>query len=703
MILNKIEYKNYRCFTDGSIEFIKDKLNIVIGENGAGKTEILFSIWWVLYDVDFHQITGKKNTPYALNSALYKQLEASNIYMDFTCSVTLHFEHEGRKFRAIRTKYFYKESHKVRERDSYELAYYDKNGVLSVPIRDERKYEQAINKILPKKILSGVLFDGERMRKLSSEDEQSIKAIEGIISDITNQDALNLSKVHLSDVSKKYSASLRKVAKEFNNEEMVKLLDEQKLVQESLERTHSELAKVKANLPEVRISYEEASSKLKNYGEIKVKEERRRANEERIKSIVNESNTHLQSFSTGLSSGYVLLANRLLDDVNALLQDSKAPIGLTSSAVEEIIKRNECICGESLTSSHKDHLLLLIDSLPPNNIDATIQEMVRQSRLFVSDHSKTLHRDYEQIAKDDHEIDRLKAENASISTEIGSFSVIEIQNLEIKRTHASDKLRELELSEKHYQDEIKRLTSELSKINKDIERKGNFDRVSQEYGSKIAFVEKCLTLLNQVEELNKRTALTIINEKLEKASSDLTPDYAAGRRLHITTFVEPKYRIVPYYLSELEKLKSVINSSILRARYTYLDWDDPLQREEAYIVELAVSNSTGQAKTSTLSFIKAILDYSKTQHRSGKKNDIENIVGEEKLYPLVLDAPFTELSEKTVKNVAEKLFEFNEQTIVLLDRKSYRDYEDVLSPHVGMKHELKKIPNTSVSTINRVI
>ena len=77
MKINRIKYRNYRCFLDAEVVFettASKNIALLVGPNGSGKTEMLFSFWWVLYDFDFSKLSGKTQTPYLLNSALHQTL-----------------------------------------------------------------------------------------------------------------------------------------------------------------------------------------------------------------------------------------------------------------------------------------------------------------------------------------------------------------------------------------------------------------------------------------------------------------------------------------------------------------------------------------------------------------------------------------------------------------------------------------------------
>lgn len=702
MIIKSIEYKNFRCFLDGKIEFdTKNKLNFIIGENGAGKTEVLFSFWWVLYDFDYKNLSNKKYTPYALNSRLYKELEISSTFKEHIAEVTLEFEHNNKKYRIRRTRHFAKVNNKVKEDDYVELAQYDEYGVLSIPINDPKKYERVLNTILPKKILSGILFDGERMRNLSSEDESSIKTIEGIISDITNQDAINLANSTLTEVGKAYLKKIKSIAKEQNNTELEDLINRKGQLDQYIIEFRDELTTIENAIPSLVNDLEEVSSKLSQYTEVKVKEETRRKNEDLIERLNKESTSLIQNFGSSLKFGYYLVSDNILEDVDTLINESDVPFGLTSNAVLEIIKRNKCICGEELNDDHRSHLLTLVDSLPPNNINATISEMTRQARLFKTQLIGTLQSDYTLITENDKKIHDLKIENANISTEIGTGSNLNIASLEKDRTKYSQELSEYYQKEKFLIGKIKDYKSELDQINDLITSSSKLSNSNISLNKKYDFINKCAKLLLKIEEANRLNAMRQINEYLDQAYSELSDDYSKGRRLYITRFTEPKYRIIPYYFSTFQKNQNNIREILEKDKYKKLGRIDDQTINEILIIESAESNSTGQGKVNTLSFIKALMKYSKSNRAKGKK-DLDSIMSDEKHYPLILDAPFTELSEYNLSSIAKKLKDFNEQTIVMLDKKSYEENIRFYKEEIGTVYHLIASDNLPESSIRRI-
>ena len=63
MKINYIRYHNYRCFKDLTIKFdttSTKNISLVMGVNGSGKTEMLFSFQWVLYGFNFKSMREKE-------------------------------------------------------------------------------------------------------------------------------------------------------------------------------------------------------------------------------------------------------------------------------------------------------------------------------------------------------------------------------------------------------------------------------------------------------------------------------------------------------------------------------------------------------------------------------------------------------------------------------------------------------------------
>ena len=204
MRFKKIKFDNYRCFLNGEIEFCeKDgkNINLILGNNGAGKTEVLFAFWWLLYGFNFKQLKNKEATPYALNFSLYKSIQDGE-RNSASCSVEAEIEDGDTTYIVNRTAKYEKKPTTIAVTESQSIRYYKDNYELSLPVRDEAEVNKILTRIIPKPILNGIVFDGERMKQLSSLDDSSVKAIAGVINDITNVELMEQCHLTFEQVQK---------------------------------------------------------------------------------------------------------------------------------------------------------------------------------------------------------------------------------------------------------------------------------------------------------------------------------------------------------------------------------------------------------------------------------------------------------------------------------------------------------------------
>ena len=190
MKINYIKYHNYRCFKDVTIKFdttSAKNISLVMGVNGSGKTEMLFSFQWVLYGFNFRSLREKEESPYSLNSALHHKLELDRHANSVDCWVELSFINKGTEYFIRRTETFMRIKDKVTSSEKVELSHTEANGERTIPETNKEIVEELLSRIIPKSILEGITFDGERMKKLNIYGDQSIETIKNVISLVTNK------------------------------------------------------------------------------------------------------------------------------------------------------------------------------------------------------------------------------------------------------------------------------------------------------------------------------------------------------------------------------------------------------------------------------------------------------------------------------------------------------------------------------------
>ena len=279
MKINYIKYHNYRCFEDVSVRFdtdAKKNISLVMGVIGSGKTEMLFSFQWVLYGFDFKRMREKEETPYSLNSALYHRLQTNSNANSVDCWVELSFSHQEREYIMKRTETFFCNKEKVDSKVKVSLSYTERNGEHTLPITDKQKVEDTLTRIIPKSILEGITFDGERMKKLNSADDQAKETIKGVISLVTNESLFTLCNEEIKHYSDEVSKQRQKINRDSGNFSAANLEKEIKDIEEAIEANEINLHGITKNLDKTKMKLEDISQKLYQLEEARRLEEKRK-------------------------------------------------------------------------------------------------------------------------------------------------------------------------------------------------------------------------------------------------------------------------------------------------------------------------------------------------------------------------------------------------------------------------------------------
>ncbi|MEG0314945.1 MAG: hypothetical protein RR646_06795 [Erysipelotrichaceae bacterium] len=706
MKVKSISFSNYRCFLEGKLNFTTDlehNMSVIIAPNGAGKTETLFSFWWVLYGFDFNTLRNKKDTSYALNSELYRELRKKEKGCSEECSVTLELEDKGNIHIITRSCEYKKNEKTIKFEENMKYSIQGPNGETSRPMTVKQEIEDKLQRIIPKTILNGIIFDGERMQKLSSTEKSSKAAINGVINDISNVELLERCKLNFEDCRKKYYKELKKIDKKNDNLTLAEII-------KLLEKTRNDLSiekEKKGIFSERKKSAEEAlesiSDKLSQNKEVKDIENERRMLTIQIETKEKERDSLYKKFSDSLTDCYLFSTKKLLDDVESIIENYKIPQQLTVTAVNSILdnENKKCICGRELDDEAINTLKQLIKLLPPDNINSTFDQVIRSISKVDNPKNKKIIRDiYNRIKTLETEINDHKKEIASLSNRILSIDsdgkiAKEAIQLETENNKQNQRLGEQTQLIEDCQEMIKKLENEVESLQVKTNEITSGSVITAKLNKKIQFVDKSLIALDKLKEINENKALNDVNEKISDAYSLLSEDFERGRQIRIIQYDENrKYQMVVYMRSELESiLDDWKNVGIYQNKI--LEGMTEVEIKEEAILECVDSNSTGQSKINTFAFVKAILDFS-----NNPKNNTGIEVSKE--YPLLIDAPFGDISSDNLSKSSNELHNFSKQIILLIDEEKFESLKPAFEPYICDKYRFYKINEKNYSEIERV-
>lgn len=693
MKINYIKYHNYRCFENLTITFettSQKNISLVLGMNGAGKTEMLFSFQWVLYGFDFKSMREKEETPYSLNSTLYRKLSTERHTPSIDCWVELSFTHKDIEYFIKRTETFRRENDKVVSNDKVEFSYTKSNGERTTPEKDKTIVKEMLSRIIPKSILEGITFDGERMKKLNVAD-QSKETIKNVISLVTNEKLFDLCSIELKDVRKNILSQRNAINRKLGNVSAEELEKEISNLEEMIEDFEYELIGIQKNQTKVESELEDISLRLTQLEEANNLEQQRKGLEKDLARAQKLLEQNTEAFYKRLSDGYALVTDQLVSDVKNSLENIDIPAGLTVEAVKNILKRPKCICGCEMTDDVKRVLTDMLSTLPPDNISSTILYMANQFEGEKSRAKKLLKEVFNNMRQSEYEVDRIKKDLSNISASLVENVSETVRELETRRAKLYQQKGRLEQDEERKIREQEQRKIRLKSAKKELtEVAGNDDLLSL-LNEQQDVLDLFKNAIEKIGERNSELSLMSINDYLSRSYSLLSDD--TGRRIYICQYdKKEKYRLLTYKKMDFDKkLVSWINGGQKRT----LEQEGLSEREIAEKIILegsAEGKSTGQSKINSLAFAKAILDYSnedRTDDRLKVSHD----------YPFLIDSPFTELSGDNLINVGKYINTFASQIILMADENSYGEVKTLVSPYVKSTALLQKDKEKGISYI----
>lgn len=694
-----ISFNNYRCFLNGTVYFSETankSLNLIIGQNGAGKTEFLFAFYWVLYGFDFKDLIMKESTPYALNSGLYRELEVSQHNDERSCSVEIKFKSNENEFLLKKTQVFEKKNRKILVHTESEMRHYDENGAISPPIRDINKIEHTLFSILPPHVANGIFFDGEKMKKLSTIDQHS-RVVEEVVNEITSVQIVEKSINILRNIQKEYSRNMRKLSGSAGDNALVRYSDEKVNAEQRYAENLEKFENNKRDKRDYNSELEKINSLLREVDHNKKLISER----EKLEALVEQEKDHNNSlvnndFIPELRNGYLLLLDKLFSDVESYVKKYDVPEGLTVDAVKSILNQESCICGETLEYERVENLKNLLDKLPPVNLNSQILLFASNLKTKAAETRKELRKKYKEVLESDNKINDYEDTISDLSKKILDGGSESIKDLEHKRDKATREVARIDVEQGYLEESINNVQKEILLLDEKIKNTKADSKVLKEYIDKLEFIGKSILAFENVKKYNKDKAINIINNLLYDNFQFISEDAERGFRAYVVSLDDEfKHKLIMYHEGKYEKELSNMKSSGAYDRELDKGIGSSLIEEQIKI-KIREPNSTGQGKVLALSFVQSILDYS-----SSNKNDDEFMIN--KSYPIIIDAPFTEIFGRNLDNLSRRISDFSEQVILMLSEDSYQQVKNNIEDFIGSKYFLEKnnkdVPSSDIRKV----
>lgn len=645
MLIRKIVLHNFRQYIGTQeVEFSTDpekNVTVLIGDNTAGKTTLIRAFEWILYN------KNEFSDKILLNKNVADNMQVGETQAVRGCIV---LEHNGKEYEISRKQIYTCTGSSVRASvATANILYVQPDGQTKTEIGSD--FDLNIEGILPRALSSYFFFGGERVGAISTREdiESSVKGLMGL-------DVLYNAMTHLRAVISKLKKNM-----DFSGDQ--KAQDAQKKLEAANGKKHeceAELANIEEQIEYYQAEREKYAALLRANEETAAAQRRReqldiiiKSLQERIEKDKRElvsafSRNSFAYFSLPLLKRAVMMLEKAEDETESVPE-------MTAVAIDYILKRGICICGTCISegSAAEKHLLIEKAKQPPESIGSLVRRYREQAMDYISSSDNY----YELI---ESKFSALRSDQRELG-----FRVDERERLSETLKGAKD----TSVLERQYQDADRRC--------KEYERQRR--TLTEAIGAAsrdIANLEKALEAYGRANQKNAKVALNI--------------EYAQA----VFEWVAKAYRARE--ASVRGRLEECVNSNFAKMYHgsRTISIDD---KYRVKYIDVTTEESDGLKTVKSFAFVSGLVDLAKEALTSADSREAD--IGPQ-YYPLVMDAPFSNLDEIHIRNVAKLLPASAEQVIIAVKKNDWEPASEIMAPVIGKSYRIEKDKDASGNEID---
>jgi len=660
MIIERLVVENWRGFKGTQkINFSTDtkkNINLIIAENGTGKSNLMEAIHWCLYG---DMPAGASQPEKKINSDALKEKKHCRVELIVKMEVEKEGVSKDEIFQLSRIIFSNNEESKV---TAFQLLKGDKSSPKPVS-----NFPLLVAKLMPKELSSFFLFSGEGVSKFFETNNEVF-----LETAIENVQGITYAKLALDDLDAEISKIDNKIlALAASSDKARTALKNNESLENDVLKINSKIKQHETRVKEIDSRCEEINKLIEDSGHNLAKEYQEKQNTaERLIANLKTSITDFTSRRNKLLNDQLfdVAGYKIKEELEPYFDEMEAegliPAEISVPFVEKILDRQKCICGREIGENERTTINDLFEKA------ATVESEQRYLTAFsdtaaLNEISKNFLDEHEEI----HE--RLRDLNASLEEQQGIVDAAkkakseiddqDIQSWESEHKSLSDERWKITVSELPSLLSSKKLAEDKIKENKKIIKQEN-NEVDNDYLKKqFEYLSSCRELLeqtiNELKSNGRDGLLNYLNELAELYSRK-------GHRF--------KYRKDSYYPMMLSQDQLV---------------EDPANQGDKVIKAIFYATS----------IIKFCID----RHRQ-KDEIIEPGV----IAPMICDAVLSALDGPNAQSVSKVLAETPEQLIIFLNDESFhKGFEKVLEDNrerLGTLYYLERSTTQSSSIDEKI-
>lgn len=646
MTIHKLTLCNFRQFIgEQTVYFSTDterNVTVFVGDNTSGKTTFINAFQWILYD----------NTAFSDKILLNKDV-ANGMSVGERQSVcgTLVIEHDGTTYEITRKADYICSYAKSEEQDavvkydkgSKTISYLQSDGQTKTKI--ESQFEENIERILPKDLSEYFFFGGEKIGSIASKS-----SIKKSVTGLMGLNVLDNAMKHLKLVRKTFDSKL-----DYSGD--TKALD----YQSRITGAEAEIKACEDRINEINDDISFYTDERDKYtSQLKANEENAKLQKDRetlirtidsLKRDLAQSKTNLvKVFSNG---GFAFFSRNLLNEALSVLKntsdDTECVPGMEGDAIDYLLKRGKCICGTAISPGSLAEQLLLQEKkkLPPESIGTVVKRYKDDAREFLNtseQYYQQVEQAYTTYRKARKDLEFREEELKAISDKL--LGAKDSSAIEQKRANAARKIRELEEERRKKTLAIGAAEQTIKNSQTSMQRHLAQNLNNAKYQELLNYTD---AIYDWIEETYKKREASVKTQLEDKVNANFSRMYHGTRNI----MIDDNYR-VKYY-------------------------------------DVTTEESEGLKAVKSFAFVCGLVDLAKQVISSGDSDD-EDATKEFKpmYFPLVMDAPFSNMDTSHIRNVSDILPQSANQVIIAVMKKDWEPAADIMSRYVGMTYSIQK-------------
>lgn len=649
MKLLRLTLRNFRQFRGEQELYFADlderNVTVIHAENGFGKTALLNALLWGFYGND-----GLTSDFAGKDSILNKTVAASSIpEADKIAEVEISFEHEGHKYRLMRSLSYLQE--KADSRKTLLTLEVNRDGQTFT----ERLPDQKIRSIIPKGIAPLIFFNGEGIDRLAMEEsaDQVREAIRQMLGlSLLQQTAEDL---RHQNVRGRFRTELRESA----TEEIAALLQELEELEALIERRKATREQAKKNLNATEADIEAVDASLANNRQAQELQHKRQGLEssktkavEDLAVITRELSKLIAEDGYSLFTGSLVTRGRAI--VTRLRNENRIPARVLNVFIEDLLNSDRCICTRCLPEGSEERAA--VEKLKTTAGDQNVNNAVGAIDNALGRLDELSNSTRERVQELNARRLKLKADItfyanaiAEIHQQLGNRLGEEVRELEDKRRILQDRrddcIGKIHTTTQQIEDD----QAQAEQLRKTIDDAEATKEAAELAKRRVAAVEESARLMDALLEAETESLVPMLNRKIHE---------------HFDRIIDRPHR------------------AELTADFRFSITQEIGSNGE----RVDVNQSTGQRQITSLVFIASLV--SLAQERAKIPTILRGLSGA--AYPMVMDSPFGQLSTRFRKGIAEIVPFLAPQVVLFASSEQYFGMTGAVSEQLENSHRIGK-------------